>query len=149
MLRAEAVKAMGGYRLAGSGEDLDFCLRMCDVGLAANLPDVLLGYRLHMGSASVTRLADMRRGYAYAIECAKRRSIGLSEPEMGAFSVQWRQRGWWPRTMDRLEDAGTVRYRRAVIDLALGRGVRGCWGLALAAACRPSAVAYRLLGRLA
>jgi glycosyltransferase involved in cell wall biosynthesis len=54
--RAQAVRRVGGYdALAFPAEDLDLFLRLCRVGRLENVPDIVLQYRLHPGSVSVTR----------------------------------------------------------------------------------------------
>lgn len=53
MLRRGAVCALGGYRADFPHvEDLDLFLRLGEVGRLANLPDVLLEYRVHLSSVS-------------------------------------------------------------------------------------------------
>ena len=48
MARTEALRKVGGYRKdAQFAEDYDLWLRISEVGRMANLPDVLLSYRLH------------------------------------------------------------------------------------------------------
>src|ERR1035437_5886461 len=76
MMRSTVVRRIGGYRIAGTGEDLDFCLRMCEAGQAANLAGVYHYYRLLPSSASFGRGREILVGYAYAIESAKRRRNG-------------------------------------------------------------------------
>jgi glycosyltransferase involved in cell wall biosynthesis len=56
MLRADAVRRVGVYRPEFNGsEDLDLFLRLAEVGRLANLPDVLLKYRQHLGSVNRTK----------------------------------------------------------------------------------------------
>ncbi len=58
MLRAAAVRAVGGYRPeALHVEDLDLFLRLARVGLLANLPTDELRYRVHPQSINFTRNA--------------------------------------------------------------------------------------------
>lgn len=53
MFRRAAFDAMGGYRLRYQWiEDLDFYLRLSDMGRLANLPEVHLHYRQHLGSVN-------------------------------------------------------------------------------------------------
>ena len=53
MLRRSAVCALGGYRADFPHvEDLDLFLRLGEVGRLANLPDVLLEYRMHLSNVS-------------------------------------------------------------------------------------------------
>ena len=53
MMRADAVKAVGGYRAAFLGaEDYDLWLRLAERGAIANLPQPLVRYRVHAGGVS-------------------------------------------------------------------------------------------------
>ena len=53
MMRRQAAAEVGGFREPFKvGEDLDLFLRLAEVGKLANLPDVLLHYRLHLGSTT-------------------------------------------------------------------------------------------------
>lgn len=53
VMRRHAVQALGGYDPdTGHAEDVDLFLRLAELGELANLPDVLLDYRVH--DASVT-----------------------------------------------------------------------------------------------
>lgn len=58
MARRTALLAASGYDVgAGSGEDYDLWSRLARAGrVLANLPDVLVRYRLHPGSTKATRL---------------------------------------------------------------------------------------------
>ena len=62
MLRADAVRRVGGYRQEfDTLEDLDLFLRLAEVGRLANLPDVLLHYRKHFASVTHTRAARQQQ----------------------------------------------------------------------------------------
>ncbi len=64
MMRADAVRAAGGYRGdCNVGEDQDLFLRLAERGRVANLPDVLLWYRRHLRSLSRTQYQHMFDGY--------------------------------------------------------------------------------------
>jgi hypothetical protein len=56
MLRRDAVREAGGYReIYPYAEDLDLWLRLGERGRLANLPQVVLRYRCHIGGVSVTK----------------------------------------------------------------------------------------------
>jgi len=58
MLRRTPALACGGYRKQYEwAEDLDLFLRMAENGRLANLPDVLVKYRIHMASTNHTKYA--------------------------------------------------------------------------------------------
>jgi GT2 family glycosyltransferase len=59
MMRADALRAVGGYRERFKlVEDLDLFLRLARVGRVANLLEVLLAYRQHLGSTNHTKRAE-------------------------------------------------------------------------------------------
>lgn len=75
LMRRTAVQKIGGYRDYLTWEDHDLFLRLAEVGKLANLPEVLLKYRLHLGSVvhqrgngrsavlqEILQQADQRRG---------------------------------------------------------------------------------------
>jgi glycosyltransferase involved in cell wall biosynthesis len=85
MLRREALLAAGGYRAElEPAEDVDLFLRMAEHGRLANLPEVLLEYRLHVKKTSSQRYAEQRRVLERAIaEARARRGLDVtpcSEP---------------------------------------------------------------------
>ena len=137
MMRSSVVRRIGGYRLAGPHGDLDFCLRMCEAGKAANLAGVYYYYRLHPASASLSRRLEMRLDHAYAVESAKRRRSGSPEPNFEGFQRRWGQRSTVRRLVEMLEDWATYEYRLSIIDRAEGRPVRGYFRLLIAAAAQP------------
>jgi glycosyltransferase involved in cell wall biosynthesis len=74
MMRASAVRTVGGYRAAFEpSEDLDLWLRLAEVGELANLPEALADYRLHAESVSYKRYEKQVRGARQAITEAIRR----------------------------------------------------------------------------
>jgi len=58
MIRTEAMRAIGSYRLRRD-EDLDLFLRLAEYGKVANLPEVLLHYRQHPASIGHQNYAEM------------------------------------------------------------------------------------------
>jgi hypothetical protein len=70
MIRTEAMRAIGGYRLL-KDEDLDLFLRLAEYGRVANLPDVLLHYRQHATSAGHQHYAAMVQGVRQAVADAR------------------------------------------------------------------------------
>jgi glycosyltransferase involved in cell wall biosynthesis len=67
MFRAEALRAIGGYREeCFTHEDLDLYLRLAEIGRLANLPDILLLYRQRLGSFNRLRRGSQNQ-YAQKI----------------------------------------------------------------------------------
>jgi glycosyltransferase involved in cell wall biosynthesis len=61
MMRAEAVRRVGGYRRQWQhSEDLDLFLRLAEIGKLHNLPEYLLRYRMHYESANHLRHEEQR-----------------------------------------------------------------------------------------
>lgn len=80
MLRRSAVLAAGGYRTQAVVEDWDLWFRLAERHDLANLPDVLLDYRLHDGQFSQTR--DERVAVAASVvkRAAEERRAGRPDP---------------------------------------------------------------------
>lgn len=81
MMRRSVVQALGGYRDDfGWCEDLDLWLRMAEHKQLANLPEVLLCYRLHTASFSWQVDATRAQGLVALLkETYARRGLPLSE----------------------------------------------------------------------
>lgn len=145
---ATVADKIGGYRISGSGEDVDFCLRMCEQGRAANLSDVLHQLRIHEGSITFRDQSELRRGYDFARVCAMCRRKGEAEPNWDQFAQEWSgKRSLADRIRDHIEASSTRLYRRGLIALGSGRPFLGSARIAVAAAMRPGAVTRRLRSR--
>lgn len=70
MIRTEAMRAIGSYRLL-KDEDLDLFLRLAEYGKVANLPEVLLRYRQHPKSAGHQYYAEMVTSVRQAVAEAR------------------------------------------------------------------------------
>jgi glycosyltransferase involved in cell wall biosynthesis len=71
MMRKSAVIKVGGYRTGyDSSEDYDLFLRLAEVGCLANLPQVLLHYRLHAKSLTFARAVFQRQMAREALKAA-------------------------------------------------------------------------------
>lgn len=71
MMRRASLLKVGGYREQfNSAEDLDLWLRIAEIGYVANLPNVLIHYRIHSGSISATSGATQRLSARNACETA-------------------------------------------------------------------------------
>ena len=80
-IRRDVAVKLGGYqRQYECAEDLDLFLRMAEVGELANLADVLLDYRQHLGSVGHAKRKQQTRGIRLAIADARRRR-GLAQAE--------------------------------------------------------------------
>lgn len=147
MLRVEAVRAIRGYRIRGAGQAFDFCLRLCEIGRAANLDLVLYYYRIHENSLALNKQDEIRQSYAYAIECAKCRRKSISEPKFDDFVQSWEKRKRLTKILNKIEDWSGLQYRRSIIDKGQGRILRSVARLFCAAAVRPRYSLERLMGK--
>jgi glycosyltransferase involved in cell wall biosynthesis len=75
MMRRDAVLAVGKYRLFEVSEDIDLVLRLAEYGRIANVPDVLLQYRMHARNISkaASYLNTVDRVYGEIVRDARRR----------------------------------------------------------------------------
>jgi hypothetical protein len=104
-MRRDAMQRLGGYRQQyASAEDLDLYLRMAEVGELANLDEILLDYRQHLGSVGhARREAQVRATRGCVAETRTRRGMPALPPELDASradgyanaGVVHRKWGWW------------------------------------------------------
>jgi glycosyltransferase involved in cell wall biosynthesis len=145
IVRRDAWEGVGGYHLARSGEDLDFCLRLCDFGRVANIPEVLYHYRLRRESNTLKNPAERDRGYAFAIACARAREQGIPQPELKEFEAAWNERSAWTRVSEFVSGTGEYLYRTSIIHRAEGRFILSRACLLAAAVCFPRVALSRLI----
>lgn len=77
--RKSAALTAGCYLVHDAGEDLDFFLRMSEVGRLGNVDARVLSYRLAHKSLSLRKRTELTVAYAYAIENWKRRACNKPE----------------------------------------------------------------------
>ncbi len=147
VFRTAVARDIGGYRISGAGEDIDFCLRMCEQGTVANLPDILYSYRITRSSIGISQRPELARGYEFATLCAKLRSQSLPEPTFEEFAHEWEQRPWPMRLFEHVDAIAESHYRRGILSSAEGRSASGALHIALAALLRPKAAVNRV-GRI-
>jgi glycosyltransferase involved in cell wall biosynthesis len=84
MMRAAAVRAVGGYRPESwPPEDLDMWLRMAEVGRLAVMPKVLMQYRVHGGALSNLKIQrQIERVKTMCLEAQKKRGVSLPLVEL-------------------------------------------------------------------
>lgn len=82
-IRTSAIKAIGGYRTDFPwAEDMDFFLRLAEVGQLANLPEVLLDYRQHLASIGYVHAEQQRASTRNAVlDACRRRGIARADVE--------------------------------------------------------------------
>jgi hypothetical protein len=82
LMRADAFRALGGYRLDQS-EDYDLWLRFDERYGVAAVPEPVIHYRLHPGQFSVTALERQALGFLCVREAALARRRGEPDPLEG------------------------------------------------------------------
>lgn len=81
MMRTEAVRALGGYREPFfAAEDHDLWLRAAERYELANLPEILLRYRIHRQALSFEKLEQQVMSAMAAEVSARLRRAGKSDP---------------------------------------------------------------------
>lgn len=144
VVRRDAWERIGGYRLSGAGEDLDFCLRMCDIGRVTNIPEVLYYYRLHATSLSNKRRREINYGYDYGIACALARKQGATEPDQETYRLRWNARSLPLRVAETFGNLGQYFYRLSLVRRLEGRKVASAAMMLVAASVQPLTTADRL-----
>lgn len=145
VVRRDAWARVGGYRLSGAGEDLDFCLRMCDVGRVTNIPEVLYYYRLHAKSISSSRRREINYGYGYGVACALARERGQAEPDPETYKRDWNSRPIPSKVADSFTNLGQHFYRLSLVRRIEGRKLRSVALMVAAASVQPRTAADRLM----
>lgn len=114
MLRRQAALDVGGYRAElEPAEDYDLWLRLAERHELANLPDVVLHYRLHDTQATAAAFERVATATLAARELARRRAAGAAERAHGAPPSA----GDWAVELG-LADADIA---RSAIEAAVGR----------------------------
>ncbi len=88
MFRTDVVRIVGGYSAyAKNVEDYDLWLRLSDSHALANLPDILIKYRVHLGQASITNLVAKYKTEQVCREEAVLRREALGENVSSAWAI--------------------------------------------------------------
>lgn len=148
MMRTEVAKKIGGYRVLGQGEDFDFFLRMCEAGRVANLNSVLHHYRIHLDSLVVSKHREVFREKEFAIECAKCRRNCKPEPTFKHFTAAWENRSLIKRGQEIINRWSSTQYRKALIEIANRKVIRGITRLGCVAVCRPGSSFRKIKAQL-
>lgn len=145
VVRRDAWERVRGYRLSGAGEDLDFMLRLCDLGRVTNIPEVLYYYRLHATSLSNSRRREINYGYDYGVACALARERRENEPAPEQFRQYWNSRSMRIRMAESISDLGQYYYRLSLVRRLQGRRFTSAAFMVVAASVQPRTAADHLL----
>jgi glycosyltransferase involved in cell wall biosynthesis len=143
IMRTSAARAVR-YRIAGAGEDLDFCLRLAEQGKISNLASPHYLYRLHGASISLTKREDLQRGYAYAKVTALQRIQSLPEVPFSDFCRAWNRRNVFSRLAGFADSVSNQSHRSARISCAQKCWFRAAWQFFMANAFAPSRSVHAL-----
>jgi len=144
MIRAEILKRLGGFRIAGHGEDWDLFLRLTEACGVANLNEVLCLYRLTPHSATLHNFPIIQLRLAHACECARRRAANQEEISFDEFSAQWNRRPFWNRWLDILDRIAVTQYRKAIAEVLNKNQIVGYARLLFSSAISPQRVLQRV-----
>jgi glycosyltransferase involved in cell wall biosynthesis len=103
IMRKDAVLQIGLYREEFRlAEDLDLFLRLSEIGKLANIPDIMLEYRHHLGSVCYTNVDEQSNVGRRAVAIARMRRGLVSRPEIYPLAVNsasnadtHRKWAWW------------------------------------------------------
>jgi glycosyltransferase involved in cell wall biosynthesis len=112
-IRRDAMQKVGGYREGMEpAEDLDLFLRLAEIGKIANLPDILLQYRMQPKSVGHTRRLEQKHKAELAVkEAHARRGLSFSNqlkfgPDRQASESEMHQKwAWWALGAGNLKSA--------------------------------------------
>jgi glycosyltransferase involved in cell wall biosynthesis len=144
MMRTADVRAIGGYRFDGVGEDWDMFLRLAEQTQFANLSERSYYYRVHEGNASRRARRFTQHRIRYACRCAAARMQRIPEPSEDEFHRELERRRSWAKMLEVLDDVSLARYVAGRNMVLTGRSALGYLNLVLGAAIGP----WRLLSRL-
>jgi len=114
LMRRDEVMAAGAYDIAFQfSADLDLFLRLAERGRLANLPDVLLKYRLHLGSIGYKKRIQQQSAAAAVVRAAcERRGLDIPASDDPAL-LRPRSAGYhhatWAKWALRAGNAATAR----------------------------------------
>jgi glycosyltransferase involved in cell wall biosynthesis len=92
MIRRDAYEAVGGFRNVPAAEDYDLWLRIADRAQIANLPNVLLKYRIHDSQITAKQNSQMAlsalssRGSAFARRSGVKDPLDSTQPSVAALA---------------------------------------------------------------
>jgi len=141
MMRRDIVRTVGGYRVPFlAAEDYDLWLRVAERHKLANIPDVILKYRIGGSQESVVRAAQQVMSVLAAQLCRKERLRNRPDPLDGCETIVTRDwlaangidpcridrilldemahRCWWLATIGMLDEAEVVGRAIAEIEVA-------------------------------
>lgn len=150
MFRRSVVKAVGGYRQEfWPAEDTELWNRVADAGHAVLVQDqVLMQYRIHAASASMSRSDLMTRKLRWMGACVHARRAYLPEPTWEQYLADEHNRPWPHRLNEWRKHWADVCWYTAMSHLAGRRMGHLLPSLAVALSLRPATYFPRVLPRI-
>lgn len=149
MFRAQSARDIGGYRVSGAGEDLDFFFRMGHVGELANVKATVLSYRVTLTSLGMSKSFELSENYRVAlVEAAQQyHTTHLRSSKVWVVKIAKIKTAWEIFWM--LRQACEYFYRRSLIARSKNKIPQAILFLMLSAVLRPFVAARRLFAKLA
>lgn len=142
--RMDAVRAVGGYRIKGVGQDWDFFLRMAEIGSVGNLRDILLNYRLYSSSNAWKSSDKVIEGRAFALRNAKLRQMNECELSEVEFAEERKHLCVHQKISRKFQGVSMCFYRKSIILGLQGKHLSRYYYLSIASVCDPIKVLIRL-----
>jgi glycosyltransferase involved in cell wall biosynthesis len=144
--KEKAIQA-GKYLEDGPGEDLDFFLRMTEIGKVSNIAKKVLSYRIGLDSLSMRHRDSLNQAYSYAIYNASRRNLNKDELNREEYKLEiWEKRNFL-RLSYKFKDYGEFYYRNFIMNRKCNK-VKAFSYLFLAAIFKPKIALIRIIESL-
>ena len=122
-MQRQAAIGVGGYRQEYEwAEDIDLFLRLAEIGRLANLPDILLEYRQHLGSVGhAKRAKQLEAQFAATVDARRRRGLPqlqIQRDSGGGMAVAdvHRKWAWWALSEGNIRTARKHAFRALRLD---------------------------------
>ena len=145
MFRKDFANKVGGYRVGGAGEDLDFFLRMSEIGEITNLPEKILTYRMELNSLSSRKRDELNKGYAFAIYNAHQRINKKIEIDNQTFDEKiWSRRSIKDKFLEKIHSISERFYRNFYYHRSKNNYLLALLDLIIVCSCRPRSLLLNL-----
>ncbi|MEY8201288.1 MAG: glycosyltransferase [Colwellia sp.] len=135
---------VGMYSTVQAGEDLDFFLKMSQVGRISNVPDKVLSYRIGLQTLSTSKSGELSKNYALAKYNYTKRAIGEVELTLSQFELIWKT-NLKLRAYFYFKSLSEVFYRKSIMYRSKNK-TTSYFYLVLAAVMRPQTTVKRVFG---
>jgi len=138
MMRKDIVDKVGGYKEAfTAAHDIEIFDEMAEYGPILCIPEVLVLYRVHGYSISMTKFFTQRKLARYVEARRKARLAGEALPTLDSFLANYDNRPWRERLRRYLSDLQGLNYRRAGLAYAEGQYLKVGWFFGMAFLLNP------------